>query len=63
WGLQQLLGTLALFSLDRFTGQLLTVVLIGGIAALVYVGGILLLRVEEIGLVKDAVLAKLGRRP
>ncbi len=63
WGLLQLLGPLALFSLGRFTGQLLTVLLVGGIAVLAYVGGILLLRVEEIGLVKDALLAKLGRKP
>jgi putative peptidoglycan lipid II flippase len=42
-------------------GQFLTVAIAGGLAVLVYLGAVLLLRIEEIGLVKDAVMAKLGR--
>jgi hypothetical protein len=36
-------------------------VLVGGLASGVYVGGVLLLKVEEVGLLKGAVLAKLRR--
>jgi hypothetical protein len=62
WGLQVVLGHVALFSLSTLVGQLLTVVLVGGLATGVYIGGVLLLKVEEVGLVKGAVLAKLGRK-
>jgi putative peptidoglycan lipid II flippase len=37
-------------------------VIAGGLASLVYLGCVLVLRVEEVGLVKEAVLAKLGRK-
>jgi putative peptidoglycan lipid II flippase len=62
WSLQIALGHVALFHLDRLLGQLLTVVVAGGVAAGVYIGGVLLLRVEEVGLLKGAVMAKLGRK-
>ena len=62
WALQSLLGHVGLFALGRLSGDLLTVIVAGGIASLLYLGGVLLLRVEEVGLVKNAVLAKLGRR-
>ena len=62
WAAQLLLGHLALFSLNRLSGSLLTVIVAGGVASLVYVGGVLLLRVEEVGLVTRAVMAKLGRK-
>lgn len=62
WISQTLLSRVELFALNRFSGDLLTVIVAGGIAVLVYLGGVLLLRVEEVGLVKDAVLARLGRR-
>ncbi len=62
WGLQLLLGNAGLFALNRLSGDVLTVIVAGGVASMVYVGGVLLLRVEEVGLVRDAVLAKLGRR-
>lgn len=62
WALQLLLGHVGLFTLSRLSGDLLTFVVAGGIASLVYLGGVLALRVEEVGLVKNAVLAKLGRR-
>src|SRR5213080_1702942 len=62
WGLQVLLGHTALFSLNHLLGQFLTVVVVGCVAVGVYIGGVLLLRVEEIGLVKGVVLARLGKR-
>jgi putative peptidoglycan lipid II flippase len=60
-GLLWLLGHVAIFSLSRLLGALLTVVVAGGIAGAVYLGCVLLLHVEEVGLVKNAVMAKLGR--
>ena len=62
WGVQVLLGHVALFSLSRLLGQFLTVVVVGGLAGVVYVGLVLVLRVEEVGVVKGAILAKLGKR-
>ena len=62
WGLQVLLGHTALFSLNHLLGQFLTVVVVGCVAVGVYIGGVLVLKVEEIGLVKGVVLAKLGKR-
>lgn len=62
WSVQKLLAHLSLFSLNHLPGQLLTVVVAGGLAALVYIGGVLLLRVEEVNLLKAAVLAKLGKK-
>ncbi|HLZ55412.1 MAG TPA: lipid II flippase MurJ [Ktedonosporobacter sp.] len=62
WGLQLVLGHVALFTLSKFYGQLLTVVVVGGLAAGVYFGGVMLLKVEEIALLKGAALAKLGRK-
>ena len=61
-GLLWLLGHVALFSLSRLLGDLLTVVVVGGIAGAVYLGCVLLLNVEEVGLVKNAVMARLGRK-
>ncbi len=62
WAGQALLGHIKLFALSSLLGDLLTVIVAGGIASLVYLGGVLLLRVEEVGLVKNAVMAKLGKR-
>ncbi len=62
WAMQALLSHIALFSLGSLLGQLLTVLVAGGLASLVYLGAVLLLRVEEVGLVKNALIAKLGRR-
>jgi hypothetical protein len=62
WGAQIILAHFKVFSLDRLIGQFLTVAIAGGLAVLVYLGVVLLLRIEEIGLVKDAVIAKLGRK-
>ncbi len=62
WGLQMLFSHIALFSLQSLLGELLTVLLAGGLAAAAYFACVLLLRVEEVGLLKGAVLAKLGKR-
>ena len=62
WGLQVLFGHIRLFSLNHLTGQFLTVLVSGLVAVVVYVGGVLLLRVEEVGMMKGIVMAKLGRR-
>ena len=60
WGLQVVLGNVSLFSLSHFIGRLLTVVLVGGLAAGLYFGIVMVLKVEEVALLKGAVLAKLG---
>jgi len=62
WGVQLLLSHIALFSMDHLLGQFLTLVIAGGLAVLVYVGTILLLKVEEINMVKGVILAKLGKK-
>jgi putative peptidoglycan lipid II flippase len=62
WGVQLLLGHIGLFSLNRLLGQFLTVGVAGGLAAVIYICGVLVLRVEEVRLVKGAVLAKLRRK-
>ncbi|HEX6552503.1 MAG TPA: murein biosynthesis integral membrane protein MurJ [Ktedonobacteraceae bacterium] len=62
WGLQVLFGHMRLFSLNHLTGQFLTVLVPGLVAVGVYVGGVLLLGVEEVGVMKGIVMAKLGRR-
>jgi len=61
WGAQVLLAHITLFSLSHLLGQVLTVIVAGSLATIVYIGGVLLLRVEEVRLVKGAILAKLGR--
>jgi len=62
WGLQVALGQVALFSTGHFSGLLLTVIVVGAIAVAVYLGGVLLLKVEEVSLLKTVIMAKLGRR-
>lgn len=62
WSLQSALSHFALFSLAHLLGALLTVIIVGGLATGVYVGLILLFKVEEINLLKGAVLAKLGKK-
>jgi putative peptidoglycan lipid II flippase len=62
WGLQVLLGHIRLFSLNHLSGQFLTVLVPGLVAVGVYAGGVLLLRVEEVGMMKRIVMTKLGRR-
>ena len=62
WGTLVLLGHFRLFSLQHLPGQLLTVLVAGGLAGIVYIGVVLVLRVEEVAMVKGAIMAKLGRR-
>ncbi len=62
WGLQVLFGYVGIFSLNHLSGQFLTVLVAGLAAVGVYAGGVLLLRVEEVGMMKGIVMAKLGKR-
>jgi len=62
WIVLMVLGDFRIFSLDRLIGQFLTVAIAGGLAVLTYLGAVLVLRIEEIALVKDAVMAKFGRK-
>jgi putative peptidoglycan lipid II flippase len=62
WGALILLSHITFFSLQDLRGQFLTLIVVGGLAIAVYVGAVLLLKVEEIHLLKGAVLAKLGKR-
>jgi len=61
WGLQQGLSHIAIFSLDHFLGRLFVVAIVGMVAAGVYFGGVLLLRVEETRLLKLLIFTKRGR--
>ncbi len=62
WGLQLAMAHSALFSLDHLLGRLLTVIIAGGVATGVYFGLVLFFKVEEVALLKGAVLAKLGKK-
>lgn len=62
WALQYWMGQYAFFSLRTLRGQLLTTLVPGGAAVIVFFGGILLMKVEEISLLKQAVMAKLGKK-
>lgn len=62
WGVQIGLSHIAFFSLSHFVGQLLTVVIAGGLAVVVYAGAVLLFKVEEVNMLKGIVMAKLHRK-
>ena len=62
WGLQVLLSHIAIFSLSHFLGALLTVIIAGGLAAATYFGLVLVLKVEEVRLLKGVVMSKLGKK-
>jgi putative peptidoglycan lipid II flippase len=62
WGLQVAFGHVALFSTGHLSGLFLTVIIVGAIAVAVYLGGIFLLKVEEVRLLKTMIVAKFGRR-
>jgi len=62
WGMEIHLSHIGIVSLNHLLGQLLTVIVAGGLASRLYIGGVMVLKVEEIGLLKGAVLAKLGRK-
>ena len=63
WGLQVLLAPIPLFSLTSLIGRLLTVVIVGFIAGFVYFGTVILLKVEEVAMLRGAVMAKLWQHP
>jgi putative peptidoglycan lipid II flippase len=61
-GLQIWLAHIPLFSSTTFLGHLLTVVLIGIIAATVYFGVTIMLKVEEVTMLRRTFMAKLGKK-
>jgi putative peptidoglycan lipid II flippase len=60
WGVQLGLGQIAFFA-HGFLGGLLTLVLAGGLGVVVFGGCVLVLKVEEVNLLKGALMKKLGR--
>ncbi|GCE17970.1 murein biosynthesis integral membrane protein MurJ [Dictyobacter kobayashii] len=62
WGLQLALAHIHLFSLSTFIGSALTVIVAGGIAAAIYFILVIAFKVEEVSMLKGAVLAKLGKK-
>ncbi len=62
WGLQFALAHIGLFSVQTFFGCLLTVIVAGGSAAVVYFTLVVVLKVEEVTMLKGAVMAKLGKK-
>lgn len=62
WTMLLLLSHLPIFSSNNLLGHLLTVLMAGGLATGAYIGCVLLFKIEEINLLKGAILAKLGRR-
>ncbi len=64
WAVQYGLAAtqISFLSTNTLVGQFITVILAGGLAVLAYLGLVLALKVEEIGLLKGAILAKLGRK-
>jgi putative peptidoglycan lipid II flippase len=62
WTIQLGLAHIALFSLSHLIGQLLTLLIAGGIAVVVYFGTILLFKVEEITMLRGIVQKKLSRK-
>ncbi|GCE04154.1 murein biosynthesis integral membrane protein MurJ [Dictyobacter aurantiacus] len=62
WGLQFGLGHLHLFASSPFISSLVTVIIAGGIAAIVYFALVIAFKVEEVSMLKGAVMAKLGKK-
>jgi hypothetical protein len=62
WGLRAAFAQVGLFSLQTLLGRLLTVVIAGTISTAAYFAIVTLLKVEEVVLLKGAVLAKLGKK-
>ncbi|GER87154.1 putative lipid II flippase MurJ [Dictyobacter vulcani] len=62
WALQSVLARFPFFSTATFMGSVLTVVIAGGIAAVIYFALVILFKVEEVSMLKGAVLAKLGKK-
>jgi len=62
WGLQQALAHVSLFSITTFYGSVLTVIVAGGCAAAIYFALVIVLKVEEVTMLKGAVMARLGKK-
>ena len=62
WGLQRALGYIAFFAHAGFISHVITVVGVGGLAAGAYFGLTIVLKIEEVALLKGVVLAKLGKK-
>jgi len=62
WGLQTGLGYIGFFAHGGFVSRVITVIGVGGLAAGAYFGLVMLLKVEEVTLLKGVMLAKLGKR-
>jgi putative peptidoglycan lipid II flippase len=62
WAIQLGLGNITLFSLNHLIGQVLTLIIAGGIAVVIYFGTILLFKVEEITMLRGIVQKKLARK-
>jgi putative peptidoglycan lipid II flippase len=61
-GVQFALENVQIFSLAHLAGQLLMVIVAGGLATAAYFGVTLVLKVEEVGLLKGVLLAKLSKK-
>jgi putative peptidoglycan lipid II flippase len=62
WAVQLGLAHVALFSLKHIIGQFLTLLIAGGLAVVIYIGAILLFKVEEINMLKGVIRTKLLRK-
>lgn len=64
WGGQWLMAAshLRIFALDRFIGRLVVVLAAGSLAAAAYFAVAILLKLEEVALLKGTIMAKFGRR-
>ncbi len=61
WGVQKGLAHLSSFFAHGFLGLLITLIVAGGLGVAVFAATVLVLKVEEVNLLKGAVLKKLGR--
>ncbi|HWS82945.1 MAG TPA: lipid II flippase MurJ [Ktedonobacteraceae bacterium] len=62
WGLQTGLGYIGFFAHGGFVSRVITVIGVGGLAAGAYFGLVMVLKVEEVTLLKGVMLAKLGKK-
>lgn len=62
WGLQVGLGSIDFFAHSSFVSRVITIIGVGGLAAGAYFGLVMVLKVEEVALLKGVVLAKLGKK-
>lgn len=62
WGLQVALSNLSFFAQPGFLSRAIIVLGVGGLAALAYFSIVFVLKVEEVSLIKGAILGKLGKK-